>query len=268
MLEVLTLYFCTLSPLARFIKIVIITMLSKSKASKKGDKSKRVKKSNIFKAFRRRKYQLPPDEMDPIQTPNPDDPHAEHLRSTQSNDDEEDNKVELTREEEMHQNFGTKYQYICDIGAGAFGQVVKATLKAEYQKDKDKKETEKHQQYYAIKVVGNLFCSVAKTKRFLREIRILRLLYDHENIVGFCDIVPPWSALKFEKLCIVLEHLPTDLKKILRSKQFFSNLHIEYILYQILLGVKYMHSAGIVHRDLKPENILIDGECSIRICDF
>merc|ERR1711920_658033 len=52
------------------------------------------------------------------------------------------------------------------------------------------------------------------------------------------------------------------------SKQYFSNLHIKYILYQILLGLKYIHSAGIVHRDLKPENVIINEECIIRICDF
>merc|ERR1712113_1068458 len=110
--------------------------------------------------------------------------------------------------------------------------------------------------------------SLAKTKRFLREIRILRVLSSHESIVELVDLVPPANPLKFTKLSIVFEFMPTDLKKILCSKQYFSNLHIKYILYQILLGLKYIHSAGIVHRDLKPENIIINEECIIRICDF
>merc|ERR1712173_524820 len=120
----------------------------------------------------------------------------------------------------------------------------------------------------AIKIIGNIFTSTAKTKRFLREIRILRALNNHDSIVELLDLVPPKQPLKFTKLSIVFEYMPTDLKKILRSKQYFSNLHIKYILYQILLGLNYIHSAGIVHRDLKPENVIINEECIIRICDF
>ena len=39
-------------------------------------------------------------------------------------------------------------------------------------------------------------------------------------------------------------------------------------MYQLLLGVKFMHTASIVHRDLKPENLLINEDCLLRICDF
>lgn len=37
--------------------------------------------------------------------------------------------------------------------------------------------------------------------------------------------------------------------------------------YQILQGVRYLHSLGITHRDLKPENILLDDK-RIKIADF
>ena len=33
--------------------------------------------------------------------------------------------------------------------------------------------------------------------------------------------------------------------------------HIQYFLYQLLRGLKYVHSANVVHRDLKPSNILV-----------
>ena len=39
-------------------------------------------------------------------------------------------------------------------------------------------------------------------------------------------------------------------------------------MYQILRGLKYMHSAGIYHRDLKPRNLLVNSNCDLKICDF
>lgn len=38
--------------------------------------------------------------------------------------------------------------------------------------------------------------------------------------------------------------------------------------YQLLKGLKYMHSANIVHRDIKPSNILASENCEICFCDF
>jgi serine/threonine protein kinase len=39
-------------------------------------------------------------------------------------------------------------------------------------------------------------------------------------------------------------------------------------MYQILLGMKFLHSAQVFHRDLKPSNILINSDCQIKICDY
>ena len=40
------------------------------------------------------------------------------------------------------------------------------------------------------------------------------------------------------------------------------------IIYNLLCGIKYMHSAKVIHRDIKPANILINEDCTIKICDF
>ena len=61
--------------------------------------------------------------------------------------------------------------------------------------------------------------------------------------------------------------METDLYKLLRSQRL-SNDHVCYFLYQILRGLKYIHSANVLHRDLKPSNLLLNTTCDLKICDF
>ena len=35
--------------------------------------------------------------------------------------------------------------------------------------------------------------------------------------------------------------------------------HVRLFLYQLLRGLKYIHSANVLHRDLKPSNLLVTG---------
>ncbi|KAK7807470.1 hypothetical protein U0070_006758 [Myodes glareolus] len=66
---------------------------------------------------------------------------------------------------------------------------------------------------------------------------------------------------------IVQDLMETDLYKLLKT-QHLSNDHICYFLYQILRGLKYIHSANVLHRDLKPSNLLLNTTCDLKICDF
>ena len=43
---------------------------------------------------------------------------------------------------------------------------------------------------------------------------------------------------------------------------------MQFFVYQILRGLKYVHSCGILHRDLKPRNLLVNSNCDLKICDF
>ena len=61
--------------------------------------------------------------------------------------------------------------------------------------------------------------------------------------------------------------METDLYKLLKT-QHLSNDHICYFLYQILRGLKYIHSANVLHRDLKPSNLLLNTTCDLKVFFF
>eukprot|EP00435_Cladocopium_sp_Y103_P037620 s147_g10.t1 len=90
----------------------------------------------------------------------------------------------------------------------------------------------------------------------------------HEYIVRLYDIVAPVNMAKFDELYLVMEICDSDLKKLCRTDVSLTPLHINTLLYNLLVGMKYLHSAGIYHRDLKPANCLVNQDCSIKICDF
>lgn len=148
----------------------------------------------------------------------------------------------------------SRYEVKQLIGTGSYGSVCEAY-------DHDKKRL------VAIKRIGHMFEDLIDCKRILREIAILSNL-NHDHIVRIYDIVAPSSMATFDELYIVMEICDSDLKKLCRTDVQLTSLHINTLLYNLLVGLKYLHSAGIYHRDLKPANCLVNQDCSVKICDF
>ncbi|KAK1270070.1 Mitogen-activated protein kinase 5 [Acorus gramineus] len=143
---------------------------------------------------------------------------------------------------------------IMPIGRGAYG-IVCSVLNSETN------------EMVAIKKIANAFDNHMDAKRTLREIKLLRHL-DHENVVSIRDVIPPPIPEAFNDVYIATELMDTDLHHIIRSNQELSEEHCQYFLYQILRGLKYIHSANVIHRDLKPSNLLLNANCDLKICDF
>ncbi|KAJ1445792.1 kinase-like domain-containing protein [Pelagophyceae sp. CCMP2097] len=101
----------------------------------------------------------------------------------------------------------------------------------------------------------------------LRELRLLRLLRAHPNIVTLRDaVLEPGGG--GNELFLVMELLDSDLHRIISSKQALSPKHVACLMAQLLLGAQAMHAVGVLHRDLKPGNVLVSRACELRITDF
>jgi len=144
------------------------------------------------------------------------------------------------------------------VGQGAYGVVCSAT----YSGQEDEQE-----QVVAVKKIENAFEHLTFAKRTLRELRILRHLR-HENLIDVRYVFLPGVLESFEDIYIVSELMETDLASILKSPQPLSDDHCQFFLYQVLRGLKYLHSAQVIHRDLKPRNLLVNGNCDLKICDY
>ncbi|XP_046841491.1 serine/threonine-protein kinase NLK-like [Xenia sp. Carnegie-2017] len=140
------------------------------------------------------------------------------------------------------------------IGYGAFGVVWSVT---------DPRTGKR----VALKKMPNIFKNITCAKRAFRELKMLSC-FDHENVLSIQDIVHPGPIDNFQEVYIVTELMQSDLHKIIVSPQPLSMDHVKVFLYQILRGLKYLHSAGILHRDIKPGNLLVNSNCLLKICDF
>jgi serine/threonine protein kinase len=66
-----------------------------------------------------------------------------------------------------------------------------------------------------------------------------------------------------------MEFISHDLADLIGDTSFsMKENQAKVIVYNILLSLKFLHSANVVHRDLKPGNILISSDCTVKLCDF
>lgn len=173
-----------------------------------------------------------------------------------------DIEAKRRRKAQLLQNFyssssvnAARYRVDKVIGQGAYGVVVAAT---------DTLTGER----VAVKRIMRVLDSSGMATRILRELKFLRFLHRHENIVSVRDVLIPGQRDRFNDVFVVFEIMPTDLGRLLRSRTQLTEEHHRFMLFQLLRGVHFLHTARVFHRDLNPNNILVNTDCVIRICDF
>ena len=149
---------------------------------------------------------------------------------------------------------GNDYEVIKLLGQGSYGAVASAIHKPTGTK-------------VAIKQMKGVFEDEVDCKRILREIAILKSL-KNRFVVGLFDLIEPTDTKNFDTIYLVLQLAESDLKKVIKSAIYLEQKHISTVVYNLLCGLQYIHSANIIHRDLKPANILINEDCTVLLADF
>eukprot|EP00063_Salmo_salar_P014597 XP_013989432.1 PREDICTED: mitogen-activated protein kinase 14A-like [Salmo salar] len=127
-----------------------------------------------------------------------------------------------------------RYQSLSPVGSGAYGSVcssydVKSGLKM------------------AVKKLSRPFQSIIHAKRTYRELRLLKHM-KHENVIGLLDVFTPATSLEeFNDVYLVTHLMGADLNNIIKCQKLTDD-HVQFLIYQILRGLKYIHSADIIHR--------------------
>lgn len=147
-----------------------------------------------------------------------------------------------------------RYQLLQPIGSGAYGLVCSAVDTVNNTK-------------VAIKKLNRPFQTATHAKRTFRELRLLKHMH-HENIIGLLDVFYHGDTLDtFQQIYLVTHLMGADLNNIIRTQRL-TDEHVQFLVYQMLRGLKYIHSAGVIHRDLKPSNLAVNEDCELRILDF
>ena len=142
-------------------------------------------------------------------------------------------------------------------------------------------------QWVAIKQMRRIFDEPTDAKRAYREMHLLRHL-KHPSVVALLDVVSSTIDDSFQQLLpapvptptstssaargategvstgagaggmqiprslgdlyLVFEFMDTDLSKIIKSNQFLSMEHVQFILYQLLEGMSFVHDTNVIHR--------------------
>mmetsp|Transcript_19047 Transcript_19047/g.44461 ORF Transcript_19047/g.44461 Transcript_19047/m.44461 type:complete len:367 (+) Transcript_19047:105-1205(+) len=118
-----------------------------------------------------------------------------------------------------------------------------------------------------VKKVEDVALDPTAARRVLRDVRLLRNLR-HENILDLRQVLAPSPIGCLTDMYVVTELLEADLGSVLKSSQEITEEHRQFFLYQILRGMKYVHSAGVVHFNLRPWSLLVDSNCDLKISDF
>ncbi|XP_027204598.2 serine/threonine-protein kinase D3 isoform X1 [Dermatophagoides pteronyssinus] len=163
-----------------------------------------------------------------------------------SDNDDNDNNCDISQQ----------YQIIIDemLGAGQFGTVYGGVHRT------SRREV-------AIKVIDKRRFPTKQEAQLKNEVSILQTI-SHPGVVHLEKMFE-----NSERIFVIMEKLNGDmLEMILGGENGRLNERVtKFLIYQILVALRYLHAQNICHCDLKPENVLLSSNSSfpqVKLCDF
>ena len=153
--------------------------------------------------------------------------------------------------DEVDRHVLRKYDIVQKLGKGAYGIVWRAQEK-------------KNRDVVALKKIFDAFQNSTDAQRTYREIMFLKEMAGHEHIITLLNVL---KADNDRDIYLVFEYMETDLHAAIRAN-ILQDIHKQYIIWQALKALKFMHSAKLLHRDMKPSNLLLNSDCLMKVCDF
>jgi len=158
--------------------------------------------------------------------------------------------------EDIGSDIGQVYQIFPDevLGSGQFGVVYGGAHR-------------KSNRPVAIKVIDKMRFPSKQADQLKNEVCILQNL-SHPGVVNLERMFETP-----ERIFVVMEKLKGDMLEMILSseKGRLSERITKFIVTQILVALKHLHSKNIVHCDLKPENVLLSTNAEfpqVKLCDF
>lgn len=150
-----------------------------------------------------------------------------------------------------------KYEKICRIGKGTFGEVFRAR----------DKETKKEVALKRI-LMDNEQEGFPITA--IREIKLLRS-YKDENVINLIEVCRSTTEVNGKAISyLVFDFCHHDLAGLIQEAhdKISSLPNVKCIVKQLLEGLHKLHTNRIIHRDMKSSNILITKDGELKIADF
>ncbi|XP_064459138.1 tyrosine kinase receptor Cad96Ca-like, partial [Ornithodoros turicata] len=152
------------------------------------------------------------------------------------------------------------------LGEGNFGRVLKATAC----------KPDGHTTQVAVKTLKE-YASSEEKRDLLREMRVMRELGKHPNVVAFIGYCTQQEPLLLVMELVAKGKLLSFLREH-RSKGAYYNdpegdgslgpRDLAMFALQVCHGMHYIASKGVIHRDLAARNVLVDEHNRCKVADF